>query len=496
MRLCLLRSVLLGIFLSPLMGHLRAGELSDLRVSENGHFLVRRDGAGFFPVADTAWGIAWKLDRDQVEKYLQRRKEQKFNTIALVAFPSYEYRKTPANVYGDQPFEIDNGKYNPLKPVVTTGKHPADSNEYDYWDHLEYIVDASAAKGMYVVLLPAWGGCVAGGYGNGKDTSGIILRLPEAYPYGNWIGKRFKEKENILWMLGGDRSAVYGEKDYRKVFAAIAEGIADGTNEKNLFDGKADFSKTLISYHPQKWAPNSSEWFHNNQWLAFNSIQDQPKDQIASTEFDFNLTPAKPTWLFEGGYEHRGNNTYQDWQIRFQSYQTVFAGGFGITYGNMNIYHFGGNWESCLDDPGARQMQHLLDLMTSLSREQYLDRIPDQSLIEGDQGEMHGAEGDRSKRIQATRGRMGDYALVYAASGRNIRVKMEHLVSPTMNAFWFNPRNGKWHIKGKETTSRTPFASNIPSGEHSPVREFDPPGKEEDENDWVLVLSRTQERKK
>jgi len=242
---------------------LQAADLAKLRVSENSRFLVRQDGSAFFPGADTAWAIAWKLNRTQVETYLQHRKEQKFNVIALVAFPSYEDHKVEANVYGDYAFDMSNGKFDPLRPISTPGSQPDNSIEYDYWDHLEYILDVSAAKGMYVVLLPCWGGHVAGGYGNGKDTSGIILHLPESYPYGHWIGKRFKDKKNIIWMLGGDRSAIYGDKDYRNVFQGIAEGIADGVNGVDQRDGRADFSTTLMSYHPQKWAPNSSAWFHN-----------------------------------------------------------------------------------------------------------------------------------------------------------------------------------------------------------------------------------------
>jgi len=481
---------------------LSADKLSDLRVSENGRFLVRKDGTGFFPLADTAWAIAWRLNRSEVEMYLQRRKEQKFNTIALIAFPSYEGGKVIANVYGDHAFEVNGGRYEPLRPIVTPGRNPENSTEYDYWDHLEYIIDSSESKGMYVVLLPAWGSRVAGDWGNGKATPEIIFNSTSAYKYGRWIGQRFKSKKNIIWMMGGDRSAVYGKKDYRNVFRAMAEGVADGVNGINQQDTKADYSTTLMSYHPRKWMPNSSEWFHKDAWLDFNSIQDQPKDQILASELDYGLNPAKPTWLFEGGYEHR-RRVYKDWQIRFQSYQTVFAGGFGITYGNMNTFHFGenvigldkpvatgkaGKWESGLDDPGAMDMQHLFSLMTLMSNHQFLDRIPDQSLIDGDEGGMEGTEGAISNRLQATRGRKGDYAMIYSANGRNIRVKMNRLAAPLMNAFWFNPRNGKWRIKDRDFTNRRPFVKNIPSGQAAPIREFDPPGSVGDGNDWVLVL--------
>src|SRR5690606_21327363 len=147
-----------------------------------------------------------------------------------------------------------------------------------------------------------------------------------------------------------------------------------------------------------------------DSWLDFNSMQDQPKDQITATQQDYNVLPPKPTWLFEGGYEFRmrGENIYKDWQIRFQSYQTVFDGGFGITYGSMNVYHCGGGvmaldepvttgeataFENSLDEPGALDMQHLAALVASLSNDQFLDRIPDQDLIDGDTGGMDVGEG-------------------------------------------------------------------------------------------------------
>ena len=473
-------------------------EIEKLRVAPNNRVLMKESGVPFFSVADTAWKIAWKLNRDEVEKYLQTRKEQKFNTIGIVAFPmDIDDNRAITNVYGHKPLEYKNGKFNPLKPVTTSGGNYKNSKEYDYWDHLEYIIDTAESKDMYIILLPAWGGRVAGAYGSGKPNAEIIFDKTKAYKYALWISKKFKDKKNIIWMIGGDRSAVYGKNDYRSVFRAMAKGITDSYGK----------SPVLISYHPQKWAPNSSKWFHDDKWLSFNSVQDQPSDQIKAIEYDYNLTPAKPTWLFEGRYEKygRGKEKYTDWQIRFQSYQTVFAGGFGVTYGNMDIWHFSKktpkliaenntsptgipSWEKSLNDPGARQMRHLLKLMTLWSNEQYLERIPDQSLIDGDKGKIEGRGGYISSVIQATRGNKGDYAMIYSASGRNIRVNMNRLAAQKMSAYWFNPRNGKWWVKDKESIEMKSFMKNIPSGKKAPIKEFDPPGGPSNGNDWVLVL--------
>ena len=82
MRNYLIRIVLLGIVCFINIMELRADKLIDLRVSENGRFLLREDGSGFSPIADTVWAIAWRLNRSEVERYLQHHKDQKFNTIA------------------------------------------------------------------------------------------------------------------------------------------------------------------------------------------------------------------------------------------------------------------------------------------------------------------------------------------------------------------------------------------------------------------------------
>ncbi|RLD10392.1 MAG: hypothetical protein DRI44_06215, partial [Chlamydiae bacterium] len=210
--------------------------MQSLKVSDNGRFLTTSDGNPVFLNADTCWEIPWKLKKEEVDFYLNKRAEQKFNAIGVDAFPD---EKAPANRYGKYPFEIVKGKFDPLKPVIKKG--------YDYWDHLEYIIDSAARRGMYVVLLPSWGSRVTGSYG-GRPNSDILFNEKNAYKYGKWIAGKFKNKNNIIWMLGGDRSAVFGKFDYRSVFNSMAKGLTAGSGNK----------KILISYHPKKWAPNSS----------------------------------------------------------------------------------------------------------------------------------------------------------------------------------------------------------------------------------------------
>ena len=449
------------------VNQLVALNIEKLAVSSNARFLTTESGAPFFPIADTAWQMPWKLSRDDVLSYLQTRKDQKYNIINMVAFAM---ENTAANVYGDQPFQISGGQYIPTQPITTPGNDPNNSTEYDYWDHLEFIIKSAQDEGLYVVLLPAWGSRIAGAWGSGTPTDDIILDVNNASNYASWISARFSNYTNIIWMLGGDRSAVYDSYDYRPVFRKMADGVLAGNSSRPL----------LMSYHPQKWKPNSSEWFHNDSWLSFNSIQDEPSDQILAISNDYSLLPTKPTWLFEGGYEERSkpDGVYTDWQVRFQAYQTVFAGGFGYTYGHMSIWDFASDWKSKMQSPGAKDMQYLSFLMASMSSTQFFDLIPDQSLIDGDTGSMTGSEGMFSTCIVATRTISNDLAMVYSANGRNLRVKMSQLADTPMRALWFNPRDG----------AVTLISSNIVSGAGAPIHEFDPPGATVNGNDYVLVL--------
>ncbi len=82
--------------------------------------------------------------------------------------------------------------------------------------------------------------------------------------------------------------------------------------------------------------------------------------------------------------------------------------------------------------------------------------------------------------------------MVYSANGRDIRIKMSRLMAPTMQAFWFNPRNGKWRVEGHDITEQKPFMKDVPSGPSAPLCEFNPPGNVGNGNDWVLVLKAVQ----
>lgn len=63
----------------------------------------------------------------------------------------------------------------------------------------------------------------------------VIFNKDNAYKYGQWIGNRYKDSPNIIWINGGDRD---GGGDNKPIWDAIGEGI------------KSVDKNHLMTFHP------------------------------------------------------------------------------------------------------------------------------------------------------------------------------------------------------------------------------------------------------
>ncbi len=438
-----------------------AKSLPRLKVSENRRFLVTESGKPFFYLADTGWELFHRLNRKDAVDYLDTRAAQKFTVIQAVALGEFD-GIIAANAYGKLPF-ID---FDPARLAVTPGANPADTRQYDYWDHVEYIVDQANARGLYIAMLPSWGSWV-----NGGDNGKRYLTPANAQDYGEFLGRRFGKK-GVIWILGGDRPASGLEETWR----TLARGIAIGVS------GKEDYSAVLMSFHPAG-GETSSTWFHNDKWLDFNMQQDghNPPARARSWErikLDYDRTPTKPVLDGEPLYEDHplAFNSKEfgysfDAHVRQYAYADTFSGACGHTYGNHAVWQFYAPerkpingplmyWRYAIKRPGATQMQYVRALLESRP---YLSRVPDQSIVADS---LDGAD-----HISATRG--DGYLFVYSAQGRKFKVLPGKIPAERLKGWWYNPRSG----------------AAEPCGEfdNREIREFTPPS-EGFGSDWVLVL--------
>ncbi|HYE73051.1 MAG TPA: DUF4038 domain-containing protein, partial [Blastocatellia bacterium] len=239
----IIRSLLLTILCAVLTCSVFA-QLPRLKVSENRRFLVTQDGKPFFYLGDTAWELFHRLNREEADRYLKNRADKGFTVIQAVALAELDGLNDP-NAYGHRPL-LNN---DPTQPDVKEGANN------DYWDHVDYIINKAASLGLYIGFLPTWGDKYNKKWGIGPE----IFTPQNAAVYGEWLGRRYRNNTNIIWILGGDRPL---ENDtHKEIIRAMANGLRRGAGGTHL-----------ITFHPTGGA-SSSQHLHNDDWLDFNMRQ-------------------------------------------------------------------------------------------------------------------------------------------------------------------------------------------------------------------------------
>ena len=422
-----------------------------LKISDNRRFLVNADGSPFFYLGDTAWSIFQRLDRDDVDQYLQDRADKGFTAIQAVAISELDGLRTP-NRYGQLPL-IDGD--------------PTQPNEA-YFRYVDEVLEKAASLGLVVGLLPTWGDKVGPvRWGIGPE----VFTPDNAFHYGEYLGARYRDYP-VLWILGGDRNP---DNEYRRsVWRSLAKGLKRG-----------DQGSHLMTYHPMG-VSSSSMFFPDEPWMDFNMLQSGhfvwDRDNYNFLMHDYAYAPSKPCMDAEPNYEDMpvamGAGYFAAYDVRKAAYWALFSGAFGHTYGAHGIWSFHDvdspqppnpiwkplkTWREALQLPGAAQLQYARWLLESRP---FLSRIPDQSLLRS-------FPETGTNYTCATRSDDGSYAMIYTAGGCPFTVDLSKLSGTQCTGYWFDPRTGA--------------SRQIGSFPCQGSQQFTPPGTAV-EPDWVLVL--------
>jgi len=403
------------------------------RVSPDKRHLAFPNGDPFFWLGDTAWELFHRLTREDVELYLTTRTRQGFNVIQIVGLAEFDGIREP-NRYGHLPLIEED---------------PARLNE-PYWQNVDHVVSRAAELGLYIALVPTWGDKVTPAWGIGP----VIFDDTKAHAYGLALGRRYADRDNVIWINGGDRSPKGKESVWRALAAGLREG--DGGHER------------LMTFHPQG-GQTSAQDFHEEGWLDLNMMQTghgRPDLEYVArlTRSCYDRTPIKPVIDGEPCYENhpidfgKQNGYFDELRVRQAMYTSIFAGGCGITYGCHAVWQFAcdryepinnpiSHWRYSLTLPGANQVRHLKDLMLSLP---FFEMAP--------------AELGGSHRSMAT----PDHSTIVVHTVDDSAIVLANAVKPSQ-AEWFNPVDG-----GRVWADLTDV--------------FEPPTREGHTKDWVLIV--------
>ncbi len=425
-------------------------EYGELTVTENGRYLQNGDRP-FFWMGDTAWLLFQKCSLEEAWLYLKNRKEKQYNVIQVTMVHTFSGN---AVLYND-----------PTKE--------------EYWEHCDQIISMAEELGLYMALLPCWGSFLRDG----------LLTKEKALQYADFLAARYKDRPNLIWLIGGD---VRGD---------------EGLDVFNTFGQRMRelFPHTRVGFHPFG-RTSSSLWFHEENWLDFNMFQsghrryDQKNignwDDTASAwenysednwkyvKRDFAKTPVKPTidgepsyeWIIQGLHDI----TQPYWQapdVRRYAYWSVLEGAMGHTYGDNSIMQFftegqaaatgsfgvRETWKDSLHHEGSGQMTHLVNLMNSVD---FVNgHSADHLLTWGQKEQYH--------RISVFEGE--HYIICYDYLGEKFALDLTSLEGKTIEARWMDPVSGSYSYLGPVTPQKETVFRPIP--------------KYTGANDWVLILN-------
>ena len=412
-----------------------------LKVSDNHRYLIHENGTPFFWLGNTAWLISERLTRDEVEYYLVNEHRAGYNVEQIQVINSIP----TFNIYGQQANDASFDMWKFSK-----------KDQYGYWEHLDFIVDFAASQGIYIAMDCVWGSQIT------------KMDIKKAEKYGQFLGERYKDRPNIIWMIGGD---VLGDRGTAS-WDALAKAIR-----------KAD-PNHVMTFHP-RGRTTSSRWFADRDWMDFHMFQsghrrygqrngdgdytikdNTEEDNWRYVDLTWNGNPQKPVIDGEPSYEDIPQGLHDftaprwmDYDVRRYAYWAVFAGCFGHTYGHNSIMQFikpgllasfGAEkpWWDAMKDPGYNQMKYLKWLILAFPFE---ERIADQSVIAGQNGE-------RYDRNIATRG--NDYLLVYNYSGKPMQLDLSKISGAKKNVWVMNPSDGTLKYLGEFDSKVTEFAND------------------------------------
>ena len=445
---CLLATVLLIAICAgaatPEAAPARSVKNLKLKVSPDGRYFVDQEGKPFFYLGDTCWLLFQRPNREEVDEYLKDRATKGFTVIQAYVLRGLG-QKHP------------DGNSSLLNATPLIDRDPTRPNE-DFFKNVDYVVNRANELGLVMGLVPAKSWHVT-------EHPEKVFDEKNAYLFAKFLGERYKNNA-VVWFPGGDSAP----GKYEAVWVAMAKGLRDGSG-----------GSQLVCYHGQG-STSSSMWFHQADWLDFNSIQSGHNfrsDSYAFVSKDYALTPAKPTVDMEPAYENHPTGANQPridaHKVRSQAYSAMLAGAAGHGYGAMDLFYFYKDadgpfpkngfqhWRTAIAYEGSGQV----GLMRRLFEQRpWHKMVPDQSALASEQGEG-------THRVVAARAQDGSFVIAYTPVGQPVGIRMNKLNSVRVNAQWYDPRNGTWKVAGQCSNKGT--------------EEFVAPTRG-DQDDWLLVL--------
>ena len=425
------------------------GTTYPLKPSPNGRYLVDQSNAPVLLVGDSPQALMVNLTTNEAAMFFSDRAGYGINTVWINLLCA-EYtggRADASTTDGILPFTAN---------VPSTTSYDLTKTNEAYFARVDTMIQLAAANGIQVLLDP----CETGSFLSVMQANGPN----RCRTYGRFLGDRYRNLPNIIWMSGNDFQTWRTPGDDEVVRAVVA-GIRE-RDTNHLHTAELDYvvSSSL----------DDTNW---NGILGLNATYTY-YPTYARLSQDYNRTNFLPNFLVEANYEFeslQGPVTTPP-ILRKQEYWTMTSGACGQMYGNGYTWPFRSGWQANLDTEGAAQFSIMKQFFEARA---WFTLAPDTNHIVVTSGYGtysdigHVADNDF---LTAARSADGSLVVAYTPIIRQFTVNLSQLSGPAV-ARWFDPASGFY-----TSIAGSPFTN-------SGVVAFTPPGNNGDgDGGWVLVI--------
>jgi hypothetical protein len=410
-----------------------------LRADPTKRFLVGGDGQPFLVNGEGAWTLNSQINVAAQNNYLDTRSSQGLNAFGLQLISRYQ-DNSPNDYDGVAPFTTPNdfATFNPA-----------------YFQRAADLVSRAAQRGMVAFIAPSWAGYDGGqGFYNAMISNGAT----KVRNYGAAVANTFKDLDNVVWIMGGDKPAPVGST---AIFDALTEGI------------RSVDTRHMVTSH-WNFAPGDSP---SGNWVDMVTTYDWnggvQYGQIRN-EWDENDAPVI---LIEALYERNTQYGATTKILRLQTLHALLFGAKGSFFGHEGVWHLGATTNLPSQSRGhpydlnSIGIQHQQKIFALFASRAWQDLVPDltSQLVTSGRGSYGNVN-----YVSAAKTPNGRLSMICLPNGGTIGVNLARVTLPA-TATWHDPTSGATVAGGSYTTAET--------------RNFTAPGNNAGgDTDWVLVI--------
>ena len=212
-----------------------------LKLAPGKRYIIDQNNRPVFLDGEAAWSLIANLSDEDVDTYLADRQQRGVNAI-LVNLIEHKFSvQAPRDVYGNAPF-------------TTPGDFSTPNNVY--FDRAVSIIRKAADHGIVVFLFPAYLGYTGGDEGWYQEM--VSNGTTNLNGYGHYVGNRFVNLDNIVWVDGGD---------YNPPNKALTEAVASGIRTVD--------TRHLHTAHCAE-GTSAMDYWSNETWLDLDDVYTYP----------------------------------------------------------------------------------------------------------------------------------------------------------------------------------------------------------------------------